>query len=147
MLLFLAWMGGAKADGIGFTYAFSHEYETRGGPCAGNGFGQPCTTGDDVVKVDDTPAGTAWVSKVMPSSRMIFIKPSDTKGDSTSNMEPTSITGVFAGYEISSGCRWNGIYISWYLEEFVDIDLSSKSCMLTRSKYIWFIVLPMMFAM
>jgi hypothetical protein len=62
MLLFMAWIGAAKADGIGFTYAFSHEYETRGGPCAGNGFGQPCTTGDDVVKVDDTPAGTAWVS-------------------------------------------------------------------------------------
>ena len=41
-------------------------------------------------------------------------------------MEPTSIVGVFAGYELSSGCRWSGIYMVWSLEEFVDMDLSSK---------------------
>ena len=49
-------------------------------------------------------------------------------------MEPTSITGVFVGYELASGCRWSGSYMVWSLEEFVDIDLSSKSCMLARKQ-------------
>ena len=49
-------------------------------------------------------------------------------------MEPTSIIGVFAGYELASGCRWSGIYMVWSLEAFVDIVLSSKSCMLARKQ-------------
>ena len=64
--------------------------------------------------------------KLIPIGAKVFIKPLETKGDSTSKMEPTSITGVFAGYELSSGCRWSGIYMVWSLEEFVDIDLSAK---------------------
>ena len=71
--------------------------------------------------------GEPFYGKLTPLHAKVFIKPSDTKGDSTSNMEPTSITGVFAGYELSYGCRWSGIYMVWSLEEFVDIDLSSKS--------------------
>ena len=47
-------------------------------------------------------------------------------------MEPTLITGVFAGYELSSGCRWSGIYMVWSLEEFVGIDLSSKKVVCWR---------------
>jgi hypothetical protein len=49
-------------------------------------------------------------------------------------MEPTSIAGVFAGYELYSGCRWSGIYMVWSLEEFTDIDLSSKSSLLARKQ-------------
>ena len=49
-------------------------------------------------------------------------------------MEPTSITGVVAGYELYSGCSWSGIYMVWYLEEFVDIDLSSASILLARNQ-------------
>ena len=71
--------------------------------------------------------GEPFDDKLIPIGAKVYIKPSETKGDTTSKMEPTSIAGVFAGYELSSGCRCSGIYMVWSLEEFVDIDLSSKS--------------------
>ena len=52
--------------------------------------------------------GEPFYGKLIPIGAKVFIKPSETKGDSTLKMEPTSITGVFAGYEFSSGCRWSG---------------------------------------
>ena len=67
--------------------------------------------------------GEPFYGKLIPVGAKVFIKPSETKGDTTSRMEPTSIAGVFAGYELSSGCRWSGIYMVWSLEEFIDIDL------------------------
>jgi hypothetical protein len=70
--------------------------------------------------------GEPFYGKLIPIGAKVFIKPSETKGDSTSKMEPTSIVGVFAGYELSSGCRWSGIYMVWSLDEFVGIVLSSK---------------------
>ena len=76
--------------------------------------------------------GEPFYGKLIPIGAKVFIKPSETKGDSTSKMEPTSITCVFAGYELSSGCRWSGIYMVWSLEEFIDIDFSSKSSLLAR---------------
>ncbi|MFM7990504.1 MAG: hypothetical protein ACKPKO_65415 [Candidatus Fonsibacter sp.] len=47
-------------------------------------------------------------------------------------MEPTSIVGIFAGYEMMSGYRWGGIYIAWTLDEFSSIDLSMKESGLAR---------------
>ena len=78
--------------------------------------------------------GEPFYGKFIPLGAKAIIKPSETKGDSTSKMEPTSMAGVFAGYELSSGCRWSGIYMVWSLEEFVDIDLSSKSSLLARNQ-------------
>ena len=68
--------------------------------------------------------GEPLSGKLIPLGAKVIIKPSETKGDSTSKMEPTSITGVFVGYELASGCRWSGTYMVWSLEEFADIDLS-----------------------
>ena len=76
----------------------------------------------------------SFYGKLTPLGAKVIIKPSETKGDSTSNMEPTSISRVFAGCELASGCRWSGIYMVWSLEEFADIDLSSKSYMLARKQ-------------
>ena len=45
--------------------------------------------------------GEPFYGTLKPIGAKVFIKPSETKGDSTSKMEPTSITGVFAGYELS----------------------------------------------
>ena len=73
-----------------------------------------------------------FMESLFPLVQKVFIKPSETKGDATSKMEPTSIVGVFAGSELSSGCRWSGIDMVWSLEEFVGIDLSSKSSLLAR---------------
>ena len=49
-------------------------------------------------------------------------------------MEATSITGVFAGYDLALGCRLHGIYVVWSIEEFIDSDLSSTSCVLARKQ-------------
>ena len=46
-------------------------------------------------------------------------------------MEPTSLT-VFAGYEIAPGCKWSGVYMVWTLEEFADMDFSTKSSTVSR---------------
>ena len=59
--------------------------------------------------------------------QQVIFQPAETKKDSTSKMEPTSMTGVFAGYDLARGCRWNGIFIFWCLEEFATRDLSTKS--------------------
>ena len=59
--------------------------------------------------------GEPFYGKFTPIGAKVFVKPSETKGDSTSKMEPTSITGVFAGYELYSGGRWSGIYVVWTL--------------------------------
>ncbi|MFM7981924.1 MAG: hypothetical protein ACKPKO_21650, partial [Candidatus Fonsibacter sp.] len=48
------------------------------------------------------------------------------KSDSPSNTEPTSITGIFVGYELMSGYKWGGINMAWTLDEFYSIDLSMK---------------------
>ena len=61
-----------------------------------------------------------------------MFKPAETKQDGTSKMEPTSFAGVFVGYEVAPGCTWSGIYNVWTLEEFVDVDLSTKSSTLSR---------------
>ena len=59
--------------------------------------------------------GEPFYGKLIHIGAKIIIKPSETKCDSTSKMEPTSIIGVFAGYELASGCRWSGIYMVWSL--------------------------------
>ena len=47
--------------------------------------------------------GEPFYGKLIPFGAKVYFKPSVTKSDSLSNMEPTSITGVFAGYELMSG--------------------------------------------
>ena len=49
--------------------------------------------------------GETFYGKLIPFGANAIFKPSEAKSDSTSKMEPTSITGVFAGYELASGCR------------------------------------------
>ena len=68
--------------------------------------------------------GEPFYGELIPIGAKFFIKPSETKGDSTSKMEPTSIIGVFAGYELVPGCRWSGMYMVWSLEECTSMDFS-----------------------
>ncbi|MFM7978773.1 MAG: hypothetical protein ACKPKO_05605, partial [Candidatus Fonsibacter sp.] len=49
---------------------------------------------------------------VDPFGAKVVFKPY-AKSDSTTKMEPTSLTGVFAGYELASGYIWSGIYVVW----------------------------------
>ena len=37
--------------------------------------------------------------------QQVIFQPVETKKDGTTKMEPISITGVFAGYELAHGCR------------------------------------------
>ncbi|MFM7985090.1 MAG: hypothetical protein ACKPKO_37810, partial [Candidatus Fonsibacter sp.] len=70
--------------------------------------------------------GEPFYGKLIPFGAKVIFQPSDTKSDTTSNMEPTSLTRVFAGYEIMSGYRWSGNYVVWTLNEFVHTDLSTN---------------------
>ncbi|MFM7985196.1 MAG: hypothetical protein ACKPKO_38350, partial [Candidatus Fonsibacter sp.] len=49
-----------------------------------------------------------FYGKLVPFGAKVVFKPSDTKSDSTTKVEPTSLTGVFAGYELASGYRSGG---------------------------------------
>ena len=46
-----------------------------------------------------------FLGKLMPIRSTVILKPSETKQDSPSKMEPTAITGVFAGFELALGCK------------------------------------------
>ena len=43
--------------------------------------------------------------KLVPIGPKVIFKPSETKQDSPSKMEPTAITGVFAEFELALGCK------------------------------------------
>ena len=45
------------------------------------------------------------LGQFIPSGSKVIFKPSETKQDSPSKMEPTAITGVFAGFELALGCK------------------------------------------
>ncbi|MFM7990374.1 MAG: hypothetical protein ACKPKO_64765, partial [Candidatus Fonsibacter sp.] len=68
---------------------------------------------------------------ILFGAKVVF-KPSDTKSDSTTKMEPTSLTGVLAGYVLALGYRWSSIYVVWSLDEFIHTDLSMKESGLSR---------------
>ena len=76
--------------------------------------------------------GSAFVVQLIPIGVKVIFKPAETKQDSAANMEPTSMTGVFAGYKMAPGCRWAGIYTFWTFEDCAEIDLSTKSLILSR---------------
>ncbi|MFM7986430.1 MAG: hypothetical protein ACKPKO_44670, partial [Candidatus Fonsibacter sp.] len=63
-----------------------------------------------------------FYGKLIPFGAEVVFKPSDSKSYSTAKMEPTSLTGVFAGYELASGYRWSGIYMVWTLDEFIHVE-------------------------
>ena len=70
--------------------------------------------------------------KLIPIGSKVIFKPSAAKQDSPSKMEPAAITGIFAGYELTPGCKWSGMYMVWSLEDFAEMDLSTKSSSLSR---------------
>ncbi|MFM7987357.1 MAG: hypothetical protein ACKPKO_49395, partial [Candidatus Fonsibacter sp.] len=76
--------------------------------------------------------GEAFSGKLIPLGAKVMLKPANTKSDSTSEMEPTSMTGVFVGYELMTGYRWSGIYVVWALDDFAHMDVSTKSSALSR---------------
>ncbi|MFM7853732.1 MAG: hypothetical protein ACKO96_17870, partial [Flammeovirgaceae bacterium] len=71
--------------------------------------------------------GEAFSVKLIPLGLKVIFKPVDTKSDSTYKMEPTSMTGVFVGYELMTDYRWSEIYVVWSLDENTQMVLSTKS--------------------
>ena len=67
--------------------------------------------------------------KRIPFGAKVIYRPADTKDISIhkNKMEPTGSIGVFAGYEISPGYSWDGIYLVWDLSDFAEVDLSANA--------------------
>ena len=55
---------------------------------------ESAAAGVDKKKPMGNMHGEPLYGKLVPIGAKVFIKPLETKGDSTSNMEPTSLTGV-----------------------------------------------------
>ena len=79
-------------------------------------------------KTHDSP----FMGQLIPIGAKVIVKPAETRQEGTSDMEPTSLTGVFAGYEMAPGCKSSGIYMVWTFEEFADMYFSIKSPILSR---------------
>ena len=76
----------------------------------------------------DNTHNSIFHGQLIPIGAKVILKPAETKQDGTSKMEPTSLTGIFAGYEMAPGCKWSGVCMVWTLAAFADINLLRWSC-------------------
>ena len=54
--------------------------------------------------------GDEFTGERLPFGCKVIIKPAETKNVDKSQMEEPTITGIFAGYEITPGYGWSGAY-------------------------------------
>ena len=66
--------------------------------------------------------GEFCTGKMIPLGAKVIFKPVEFKREGPSKMGPTSLTVVSAGYELSSCCRWTGVYLGWSLDELAAVD-------------------------
>ena len=62
----------------------------------------------------------------IPLGALVEFKPSDARGDKREKFEPKGETGIFAGYNLSSGLHWARKYRAWALTSFAGADLSIR---------------------
>ena len=74
--------------------------------------------GDRSSPWENTHEALFFPGKLIPLGSKVIFKPSETKQGSPSKMEPAAVTGIFAGYGLAPGCKWNGIYMVWSLDYF-----------------------------
>ena len=67
-----------------------------------------------LMNVEEINASSAWFrlhgehfkGEKIPFGALVEFKPSDARGDKREKFEPKGETGIFAGYNLSSGLHW-----------------------------------------
>ena len=86
------------------------------------------------MNVEEINGSSAWFrlhgehfkGEKIPFGAPIEFKPSDARGDKREKFEPKGETGIFAGYNLSSGLHWARKYRAWALTSFAGVDLSVR---------------------
>ena len=86
------------------------------------------------MNVEETNGSSAWFrlhgehfkGEKIPFGALAECKPSDARGDKREKFEPKGETGIFAGYNLSSGLHWACKYRAWILTSFAGANLSIR---------------------
>ena len=78
------------------------------------------------MNVEENNGSSAWFrlhgeqtkGEQIPFGALVEFKPSDAKGGKREKFEPKGETGIFAGYNPSSGLHWARKYRAWALTSF-----------------------------
>ena len=70
--------------------------------------------------------GEHFKGEKIPFGVLVEFKPSDARGDKREKFETKGETGIFAGYNLSSGLHWARKYRAWTLTSFGGADLSIR---------------------
>ena len=87
-----------------------------------------------LMNVEEINGSSAWFrlhgehfkGEKIPFGALGEFKPSDARGDKREKFEPKGKTGIFAGYNLSSGPHWARKYRAWALTSFAGADLSIR---------------------
>ena len=93
---------------------------------------------DNVSRRDDE-GFSRWIhtheeefkGKLIPFGSRVYFK-STTLRRSEAEIWGLSDRGVFAGYAMTLGYGWSGIYLVWKLEDFTNVELRQKSHVINR---------------
>ena len=93
-----------------------------------------------LMNVEEINGSSAWFrlhgehfkGEKIPFGALVEFKPSDARGDKREKFEPKGETGIFAGYNLSSGLHWARKYRAWALTSFAGADLSIRKAKTPR---------------
>ena len=84
--------------------------------------GAPYVAGDSAWK---RMTSEDFKGKAIPFGAKVFFKPTDTRDKTyAGKFDPKGISGVFAGYVITTGQQWSRKYKVWDMAEFAGVNLS-----------------------
>ncbi|CAE7218058.1 unnamed protein product [Symbiodinium sp. KB8] len=96
-------------------------------------FALNCVTHDLNIEDVEGDGDSAWKrmtgedfkGKAVPFGAKVFFKTTDTRDKTyAGKFDPKGITGVFAGYAITTGQQWSRKYKVWDMAEFTGVNLS-----------------------
>ena len=88
---------------------------------------------DNIHFTQDKPSawfkthGSEFEGPLVPFGAKVIFRPADTKSISKTKFEEPTVTGVFAGYELTPGYNWSGTFLVWALDDFAGEDLSTDA--------------------
>ena len=87
-----------------------------------------------LMNVEEINGSSAWFrlhgvlfkGEKIPFDALVGCKPSDARGDKREKFKPKGETGIFAGYNLSSGLHWAHKYRAWALTSFAGVDFPQQ---------------------
>ena len=74
-----------------------------------------------------THDGCEFEGKAIPFGAKVIFRPPSTIDVAKTKFDPPTLSGIFAGDEVTPGYSWSGIYRVWLLSDFVGYSLARNS--------------------